>query len=133
MHIKPPGSSPAIACKSAHSALYVLHCAPCRTLTIPIADIVTPGYSQVVPGEGLPKPTGGRGNLILEVELLFPHTLNETQKMLIRSAFFLPAHPSKEQVKALRSFEAAFKEPLTGWAHCLPREDDVKPAAHAKS
>lgn len=99
-----------------------------RTLTLPIADIVTPGYSQVVPGEGLPKPAGGRGNLILEVDLLFPHTLSETQKMLIRSAFFLPPHPSKEQTKALRAYESAFKEPLTGWAHCLPREDDVRPA-----
>jgi DnaJ family protein B protein 13 len=75
----------------------------------------------VVPGEGLPKTNGGRGNLVLEVELLFPTGLSETQKTLIRSAFFLPHAPSKAQVKALRTFEAAFKDPLAGWANCLPK------------
>ncbi len=103
-----------------------------RTLTVPIADIVTPGYSQVVPGEGLPKPTGGRGNLILEVELLFPTHVSETQKMLIRSAFFLPPTPSAAHVKALRAYESAFKDPLHGWAHCLPKEEEPAPPAAAK-
>lgn len=46
---------------------------------------------------------------MIEVELLFPTHIPETQKMLIRSAFFLPNQPSKEQTKALRAFENAFK------------------------
>lgn len=61
------------------------------------------------------RPTGGKGDLILEVELLFPTHITETQKMLIKSAFFLPANPSKEQHKALRQYEQAFKDPLQGW------------------
>lgn len=91
-------------------------------LSVPIADVVTPGYSRVVPGEGMPKLGGGKGDLILEVELLFPTHITETQKMLIKSAFFLPTAPSKEQTKALRAFEGAFKDPLTGWATNLPKE-----------
>jgi hypothetical protein len=34
--------------------------------------------------------------------------------MLIRAAFFLPPAPTKDQNKALRAFETAFKDPLTG-------------------
>ncbi|KAF5832029.1 radial spoke protein 16 [Dunaliella salina] len=96
-----------------------------RTLSIPIADVVTPGYKRVVPGEGMPKPTGGKGDLILEVELLFPTHITETQKMLIKSAFFLPGAPSKEQHKALRQYEQAFKDPLHGWATNLPKEEGL--------
>ena len=61
---------------------YLLHL--CRTLMVPISDIVKPGFKTVVVGEGMPKPTGGKGDLIVEVELLFPTGLNETQKMLMR-------------------------------------------------
>jgi len=61
------------------------------------------------------RPTGGKGDLVLEVELLFPTHISETQKMLIKSAFFLSAAPSKEQNKALRQYEMAFKDPLHGW------------------
>ena len=99
----------------------------CRLLSIPIADIVTPGFTQLVPGEGMPKPGGGKGNLLLDVQLLFPQSLTETQKMLIRSAFFLPPAPTKEQIKALRSFESAFKDPLNGWAKNLLKEEAPSP------
>mmetsp|Transcript_27589 Transcript_27589/g.70282 ORF Transcript_27589/g.70282 Transcript_27589/m.70282 type:complete len:361 (-) Transcript_27589:356-1438(-) len=103
-----------------------------RVLSVPIADVVTPGYSQVVPGEGMPKPAGGgKGNLILEVDLLFPASLTETQKMLIKSAFFLPPNPSKEQAKALREYEGAFRDPLKGWSTALPKEE-AEGAARAK-
>lgn len=96
---------------------------------MPIADVVTPGYTQTVPGEGMPKPAGGKGNLILEVDLLFPTSITEAQKMLIRSAFFLPPVPTKEQAKALREFETAFKDPLKGWATGLPKDEAAVPAA----
>ena len=62
-----------------------------RTLMVPISDIVKPGFTTVVVGEGMPKPSGGRGDLVLEVEVLFPMGLSETQKMLLKAAFFLPA------------------------------------------
>ncbi len=73
-----------------------------RTLSVPIADIVKPGFKTVVVGEGMPKPGGGKGDLILEVELLFPMGLTEPQKMLLKAAFFLPHTPSEKQVGASR-------------------------------
>lgn len=96
-----------------------------RKLSVPIADMVKPGYSTVVFGEGMPKPGGGpgaRGNLIVEVELLFPTGLSEPQKTLLKAAFFLPSGQpvNEKQSKALRDFEAAFKDPKEGWAGLIP-------------
>lgn len=94
-----------------------------RTLSVPIADIVTPGYSTTVIGEGMPKPTGGKGNLVLDVELLFPQAISETQKMLLRSSFFLPAQLSDKQSAAVHTFEKAFKHTQEGWATAIPKAD----------
>lgn len=93
-----------------------------RNLKVPISDIMRPGSTVVVPGEGMPNPKGGRGNLILELDLLFPTHLAETQKMLLKSAFFLPPSLNEEQSKALRDFEAAFTHPLKGWATVFPKQ-----------
>lgn len=93
-----------------------------RKLSVPVADIVRPGYRTIVQGEGMPKPGGGKGDLVVEVELLFPMGLTETQKMLLKSAFFLPQQPDATQAKALQDFEKAFKDPLTGWASGIPKE-----------
>ena len=89
---------------------------------MPISDIMRPGSSVVVPGEGMPNPKGGRGNLVLELDLLFPTHLAEAQKMLLKSAFFLPPALNEEQSKALRDFEAAFTHPLKGWATVFPKQ-----------
>eukprot|EP00798_Chlamydomonas_sp_ICE-L_P016770 gene16770-23045_t len=70
-----------------------------RTLQVPIADICVPGYSTTVVGEGMPKPSGGKGNLILEAILLFPQHISETQKMLLKSSFFLPL---RQELRPLR-------------------------------
>jgi len=99
-----------------------------RTLTVPIADIVKPGFKTVVVGEGMPRPSGGKGDLILEVELLFPTGLNETQKMLIRSAFFLPAMPTEEQSKAVRDYEKVFTSIKTGWSKNVPKACPAAPS-----
>ena len=32
----------------------------CRRLDVPVADIITPGYTMSVPREGFPKPGGGK-------------------------------------------------------------------------
>jgi DnaJ family protein B protein 13 len=87
-----------------------------RTLQVPIADIMTPGSTVSVPGEGMPKPGGGKGNLILEVDLLFPTHQSEMQKMLLQSAFFLPPVLNDEQKAAIRTYQAAFTHELKGWA-----------------
>lgn len=93
-----------------------------RTLQVPIADIMTPGSVVTVPGEGMPKPGGGKGNLVLEIDLLFPTHLSETQKMLLKSAFFLPPALAEEQKAALRAYEAAFTHELKGWATVYPKQ-----------
>mmetsp|Transcript_5049 Transcript_5049/g.10956 ORF Transcript_5049/g.10956 Transcript_5049/m.10956 type:complete len:346 (-) Transcript_5049:616-1653(-) len=94
-----------------------------RTLNVPIADMVRPGYSTTILGEGMPKPGGGKGNLIVDVELLFPTGVTETQKMLLKSAFFLPPQLTDKQHKALVAYEKAFKHPLEGWATAYPKEE----------
>lgn len=93
-----------------------------RILQVPVADIVTPGYTTTVAGEGMPKPGGGKGNLILDIELLFPSALSETQKMLVKSAFFLPAKLDEQQSKAIKAFEKAFKDDKHGWATGFVKE-----------
>ncbi|GAX80192.1 hypothetical protein CEUSTIGMA_g7630.t1 [Chlamydomonas eustigma] len=92
-----------------------------RVLNVPIADIVKPGFRTVIVGEGMPKPGGGKGDLILEVDLKFPMELTEQQKMLLKSAFFLPAMPTEKQNSSLLAFEKAFKHPLEGWSKKMPK------------
>ncbi|KAF8073188.1 DNAJB13 [Scenedesmus sp. PABB004] len=89
-----------------------------RVLRVPLEEVVTPGLSMRVAGEGMPIPGGGgaRGDLVLEFELRFPATLSQQQKALLRAALLLPARVSAAQAKALRAFEAAFTHPATGWS-----------------
>uniref|UniRef100_A0A7S0V4F8 J domain-containing protein n=1 Tax=Polytomella parva TaxID=51329 RepID=A0A7S0V4F8_9CHLO len=114
-----------------------------RTLKIPTKDVVTPGTVITVQGEGLPRPNATaadvaaaaaaaatglaatpstaaavRGSLVIEINLLFPAHLTETQKMLFKAAFFLPPIPNEEQKKAVRDFEAAFFHETKGWSNC---------------
>lgn len=94
-----------------------------RILQVPVADIVTPGYSSSVVGEGMPKPSGGKGNLLLDIELLFPSALSEMQKMLLKASFFLPPKLSDKQAKAVKAFEKEFKDDLHGWASGFVKDD----------
>ncbi|XP_014678884.1 PREDICTED: dnaJ homolog subfamily B member 13-like [Priapulus caudatus] len=60
-----------------------------RTLRIPINDIVQPGYTKRVPGEGMPttcKQVGSKGQLIIEFNINFPTRLSQEQKQLLRKA-----------------------------------------------
>lgn len=87
-----------------------------RVLNVPISEIVTPGHTCTLPGEGMPKPDNTKGDLIIQAELLFPASLTEPQKHLLRAAFFLPAKLNDAQKKALWQFEAAFKDDIKGWS-----------------
>lgn len=64
-----------------------------------------------------------QGDLIIETELLFPIFFSETQKMLLKAAFFLPSKLLPEQLQAVKAFEAAFKSQVKGWETGFP----VKP------
>lgn len=89
-----------------------------RKLAIPVTDIVTPGYTLSIESEGLPVPRapGQKGKLHVVFDLLFPSALSETQRMLLRAAFYLPPKLNEQQSKAVRGFELAFKDELKGWA-----------------
>jgi len=95
-----------------------------RVLQIPLTDIITPGHTLTIKGEGLPIPksNGEKGDLHIVFNLLFPKSLNETQRMLLRAAFYLPKDINKEQAKAIRGFELAFKDELKGWAVGFEKE-----------
>ena len=64
-----------------------------------------------------------QGNLTLEIELLFPTSICEKQRILLRSAFFLPSQLTPEQAKAIKAFEGAFKDQAHGWATGFAKEE----------
>jgi len=59
-----------------------------RLISIPVNDIVSPGYRKVVPGEGMPisKEDKARGDLIIAFEIEFPQRLSQEQKSLLKDA-----------------------------------------------
>lgn len=59
----------------------------------------------------------------MEFELLFPVHLSQQQKMLIAAGLYLPAKPNTAASKALRDFEAAYRDAKNGWSSGVLRED----------
>eukprot|EP00045_Choanoeca_perplexa_P003717 m.33033 g.33033 ORF g.33033 m.33033 type:complete len:315 (+) comp12191_c0_seq1:61-1005(+) len=59
-----------------------------RKLSIPINDVITPGFTKTVPAEGMPltKTPTKRGNLVLHFDTEFPRNLSDDRKALIRQA-----------------------------------------------
>merc|ERR1712232_1454917 len=53
-----------------------------RILRVNVRDVVTPTYTKVVRGEGMPhsKEPGSRGDLIITFDIVYPMSLNEQQK-----------------------------------------------------
>jgi DnaJ-class molecular chaperone len=88
--------------------------------TIPVDSIITPGYTISVPNGGLPLPgeAGKFGNLKIVIDVLFPTQLSDSQKMLMKAAFYLPDR--LEHCNAVRTFKTAFQDHLTGWEACVP-------------
>ena len=85
-------------------------------VSVPVDTILTPGHTIAVPGKGLPDPArglGARGDLVLEIDVLFPSELSEAQKTLLRAALFLPK--SKERCDAVKAFTRAYEDPQHGW------------------
>lgn len=57
-----------------------------RSLTIPINNVIHPGYEEVVPREGmpLPKDPSKKGNLRIKFDIKFPSRLTPEQKAGIK-------------------------------------------------
>jgi len=64
-----------------------------------------------------------QGDLYLEFELLFPVHLSQQQKMLIAAGLYLPAKPNTAAGKALRDFEAAYRDAKNGWSSGVLKEE----------
>lgn len=62
-----------------------------RSLTIPINNVISPDYEEVVPREGMPVPKdpSKKGNLRIKFNIKFPTRLNAEQKAGIKKC--LPA------------------------------------------
>ena len=56
-----------------------------------------------------------QGDLRITFDVVFPATLSEHQRTMMKAAFFLPPKLDTKQAKALRSFENAFRDESHGW------------------
>jgi hypothetical protein len=70
-------------------------------------------------------PPTPQGDLYLEFELLFPKHLTQQQKMLLAAGFYLPAKPDTAASKALREFEAAYRDAKHGWSSGVLKDGAV--------
>lgn len=61
-----------------------------RILTIPVTDVVSPGYEKLVKGEGFPSKEG-KGDLRIKFQTSFPTSLSDKQKILVRKGL-APEH-----------------------------------------
>lgn len=59
-----------------------------RVLNIPVNDVIQPGYERRVPGEGMPitKNVEQKGDLVIRFTTVFPTSLSDASKLLIRKA-----------------------------------------------
>ncbi|CAI0444714.1 unnamed protein product [Linum tenue] len=59
-----------------------------RTLSVPVTDIISPGFELVVPREGMPiaKEPGNRGDLRIKFEVKFPTKLTTEQRAGLKRA-----------------------------------------------
>jgi len=58
-----------------------------RKLSLPVNDIIRPGYEMRVPGEGMPDTASDtKGDLIVRFKIGFPASLSEDKKLQIRQA-----------------------------------------------
>ena len=74
----------------------------------------------MVSGEGMARRAengGGRGDLLVVFDLVFPKTLSPLQREMMRAAFFFPGkNPSKEAQKAATAFLLAANDGVKGWS-----------------
>lgn len=56
-----------------------------RKLTVPCNEVISPGTSKVVPGEGMPISKGGKGDLYLKFTIVFPDYIPDDKKRQLRT------------------------------------------------
>lgn len=57
-----------------------------KTLTVPLTEVIYPGYEKIVPKEGMPiaKEHGKKGNLRIRFDIKFPSRLSADQRASIK-------------------------------------------------
>jgi len=55
-----------------------------RLLSVPVNQIVSHGVTKIVPSEGMPTASGGKGDLVVRFSIKFPETLTPTQKASLK-------------------------------------------------
>jgi DnaJ family protein B protein 13 len=83
-----------------------------RVLDLPITDVVRPGFTRTIPGEGMPlvDDPKHRGDLIVEFDIEFPRYLTPDSKELVRRALVpgaAAAYQKKEELNKQRSLARA--------------------------
>lgn len=68
-----------------------------RQLSIPVPETIPCGATKTLEGLGLPRGDGSFGSLVVQFDHVFPKSVSDTQKTLLRAAFFLPKELNKEQ------------------------------------
>jgi len=83
---------------------------PGRDIIVGVNDIISPGFQKVIVGEGMPvfEEPSKCGDLIVNYEVEYPHTLDHRQRHLIKSALFLTPELSTDQADALKQMRAVF-------------------------
>jgi DnaJ-class molecular chaperone len=59
-----------------------------RIVTVTVSDVISPGATKTVAGEGMPRGRDPnlKGNLIIHFNVIFPESLSEDQKTLLTAA-----------------------------------------------
>ena len=55
-----------------------------KPVVLEVNDVLGPNQDRRVSGAGMPKKTGGRGDVIFHLHIAFPSDLNESQKEILR-------------------------------------------------
>lgn len=57
-----------------------------RQLPLTLAEVVAPGWTKRVAGEGFPKKGGAKGDLVVKPDIVFPKSLSTEKKAAVRAA-----------------------------------------------
>ena len=63
-----------------------------RTISVAVADVVAPGATKTVKGEGMPisRTPAVRGDLVVKFDVAFPRSLSDEKKRALRAALAAP-------------------------------------------
>ena len=79
-----------------------------RKFSVPISEVVAPGYTKTVGGEGMPTASGGKGDLVMSFDVKYPSSLRPDQKVLLKTGLAMPRTLNSAQEQALTRVKNAF-------------------------